>query len=118
MDKLIEALSPRILGNLPIGITIIDAESFTIVAQNGMVTEHFGQCVNKACYNALMGRQTKCPPCKAAQAVETNKTVAETLKTPAGAPVLVTWIPLYHEGRRYIIETLILVSQEAASTAA
>jgi hypothetical protein len=117
MEKLIEALSGRILGHLPIGITIIDAETFTIIAQNDMVTEHFGQCVNKACYNALMSRPTKCPPCRAAQAVETNKTITETLHTPAGAPVLVTWIPLYHEGARYIIETLILMNQSAATAA-
>lgn len=117
MDDLIESLSARILGQLPIGITVIDAETFTIVAQNGMVTEHFGQCVNKACYNALMGRPTKCPPCRAAEAVETNKTIAENLTTPTGAPVLVTWIPLSHKGRRYIIETLILTQQSTATAA-
>jgi hypothetical protein len=107
MDSLVHSLAPLILGHLPIGVTVIDPETYTIVAQNDAVAVTFGACVAKPCFTALMNRSDICPPCEMAQALSANEPRSTIITAPNGVPVLVNWIPLLQGTKRLVIETLI-----------
>ena len=107
MDNLVQALAPIILGHLPIGVTVIDPETYAIIAQNDVITKTFGQCVARPCFSALMNRSTQCPACELPQALASGEARSTILTASNGVPVLVNWIPLLQGTKRLVIETLI-----------
>ena len=111
----------RVLDNLPVGLLLIDADQRTVVEANPtalrMMGRQGGEVLGRSCHHFICPhRDGECPILDAGQPVDNSERILLAADNRR-VPVLKTVVPMTVQGRRYLLEAMLDISERKEAEA-